>query len=70
MSVVPLCYKEKVLSLPPAERRWYEVKLPLWYVQKHRHEEEGITFCDVTYDTKLGAILSNDSMRLVESGAV
>ncbi len=69
-SVVPLCYREEVLSLPPAERRWYEVKLPLWYVQKHRHEEDDITFCDVLYDTKLGAILSNDSRRLVESGEV
>ena len=68
-SVVPLCYKEEVLSLPPAERRWYEVKLPLWYVQKHRHEEAGITFCDVIYDKKLGAVFSGDSRRPVESGA-
>ena len=68
-TVIPLCYKEEVLSLPPAERRWYEVKLPLWYVQKHRREEEGITFCDVLYDKKLGAILSSDSTRPVETGA-
>ena len=62
-SVVPLCYKEEVLNLPPAERRWYEVKLPLWYVQKHRREEEGIMFCDVIYDSKLGAVLSSESRQ-------
>jgi CRISPR-associated endonuclease/helicase Cas3 len=57
VSVIPLCFKEAVLRLSPAERRWYEVKLPLWYVQKHRYDEEGLMFCDVDYDTMLGAVI-------------
>jgi CRISPR-associated endonuclease/helicase Cas3 len=57
VSVIPLCYKEPVLRLSPAERREYEVKLPLWYVQKHRYDDEGIIFCDVDYDPMLGAVI-------------
>jgi CRISPR-associated endonuclease/helicase Cas3 len=56
-SVVPLCYKDQVLAKAPSERQWYEVKLPLWYVKKHRCAESDITFCDVNYDAKLGAVL-------------
>ncbi|MGZ4926259.1 MAG: hypothetical protein ACXV4B_07395 [Halobacteriota archaeon] len=57
ISVIPLCFKEEALALHPAERRWYEVKLPVWYVLKYRHDEDDITFCDVAYDTALGATL-------------
>jgi CRISPR-associated endonuclease/helicase Cas3 len=41
--------------LKPSERRWFEVKLPLWYVLRNREEIKGITFCDIDYDLKLGA---------------
>jgi len=59
-SVIPLCYEDEISRLPPTERRWYEVKLPLWYVLKHRYDKRGITFCDVAYDEKLGAVLCSD----------
>jgi len=43
------------LHLKPQERRLYEMKLPLWYVLKNLMEIEGISFCDVSYDSNLGA---------------
>jgi len=62
ISVIPKCFKEEVLLLKPSGRRWFEVKLPLWYVLKNREEINGITFCDVDYDSKLGATLKKDEL--------
>ncbi len=47
-----------VLKLKPFERQWYEVKLPLWYVQRNREDIKGITFCDIEYNSFIGATLS------------
>ncbi|NOX21077.1 MAG: CRISPR-associated helicase Cas3' [Nitrospirae bacterium] len=58
--VIPECFREEVLKLKPHERQWYEVKLPLWYVRKHREEIKGITFCEVKYDSKIGATFVKD----------
>jgi len=55
VSVIPKCFKDEVVLLKPSERRWFEVKLPLWYVLRNREEIKGITFCDIDYDLKLGA---------------
>jgi CRISPR-associated endonuclease/helicase Cas3 len=55
VSVIPKCFKDEVLLLKPSGRRWFEVKLPLWYALRNREEIKGITFCDVDYDSKLGA---------------
>jgi len=60
-SVIPTCFKDEVLKLKPAERRWYEVKLPLWYVLKNKEEEKGILFCDVEYDSQFGARLKQNN---------
>jgi CRISPR-associated endonuclease/helicase Cas3 len=57
ISVIPYCFYEKVLQLPPRERKWYEVKVPLWYYQEHGKPREGINFCDLKYNQKLGGIL-------------
>ena len=54
-SVIPLCFKEEVLELKPAQRKQYEVKMPLWYVLKNKREENNICFCDMEYDSTLGA---------------
>lgn len=60
VSVIPACFKDEVLSLKPLERRWYEVKLPLWYVCKNREDINGIEFCNVEYDPNIGAILKKN----------
>lgn len=60
LSVIPLCFKDEVLNLRPLERRWYEIKLPLWYVRRYKEEIRGIIFCDVDYDSKIGAIFRKD----------
>jgi len=46
--------------LKPSERQWYEIKLPLWYVRQHKEEVKGITFCDLDYDCKIGAMFTKD----------
>jgi len=60
VSVIPVCFRDEVLNLKPSERRWYEVKLPLWYVRKNKEEIKGITFCDIQYDSNIGAIFIKD----------
>ena len=53
--VIPLCFKEMVLALVPRERRRFEVKMPQWYVRKHKSEVDGILFCEMEYDEMYGA---------------
>ena len=62
VSVIPKCFKDEVLLLKPSERRWFEVKLPLWYVLRNKEEIKGITFCDVDYDPKLGVTHKKDEL--------
>lgn len=61
ISVIPACFKNEVLGLKHAERQWYEVKLPLWYALKNKDEEKGILFCNVEYNSQLGARLSQNN---------
>jgi len=60
ISVIPSQFKDKVLSLPPKERRKFEVNMPQWYVRKYKKEIEGILFCDMEYDEKYGARYCTD----------
>jgi len=60
VSVIPACFEKEVLKLKPAERRWYEMKLPLWYVMKNRQEIKGITFCDIEYNPDIGGVFIKD----------
>ena len=60
VSVIPKCFKDEVLRLKPLERQWYEIKLPLWYVSKHKEDIKGITFCDVEYNSNIGAIFKKE----------
>lgn len=55
VSVIPLQFRETVRDLPPNRRRCYEVKMPVWYVKKHREERGDVVFCDMEYDPVLGA---------------
>jgi CRISPR-associated endonuclease/helicase Cas3 len=55
VSIIPLQFRAEVLSVRPRERRRYEVKMPWWYVKRCREEIEGMTFCRMEYDTRLGA---------------
>ena len=53
--VIPTIFKEEVLSLRPSQRRLYEVKMPYWYVKKHQECVDDIIFCDMEYDSIIGA---------------
>ena len=55
VSVIPLSFRDVVASLSPLERRWYEVKMPTWYVKEHREARDDVTFCEMEYDADLGA---------------
>jgi len=58
VSVIPYCFYEEVINLPPRERRWYEVKIPLWYFMKNKKAlNSGLCFCDLEYDRHTGALL-------------
>ncbi|MBF0538988.1 MAG: CRISPR-associated helicase Cas3' [Nitrospirae bacterium] len=57
VAVIPERFRDEVVRLKPLERRWYEVKVPLWYARKNRYTENDICFCDVKYDNRLGVIL-------------
>jgi len=55
ISVIPFQIRNEVLAVHPRERRRYEVKMPWWYVKRCREEVDGITFCRMEYDKRLGA---------------
>ncbi len=55
VSVIPLAFRDAVSSLSPLERRRYEVKMPAWYVKKHREVRGDVVFCEMEYDAGLGA---------------
>jgi len=57
ISVIPSLFMEEVLTLRPQERRWFEVKIPLWYAMENKIEARGIWFCDMDYDDKIGGVL-------------
>jgi len=59
--VIPLVYKDEVLNSSPSQRRLYEVKMPYWYVQKHKEQHGDITFCDMKYDSVIGAQFTEDT---------
>lgn len=59
--VIPSSFRDKVLSLPPSQRRLYEVKMPYWYVIKHKEQNEDITFCEMKYDSVVGAQFVEDT---------
>jgi CRISPR-associated endonuclease/helicase Cas3 len=59
-SVIPYYFFNEIMTVSPKERRWYEVKIPNWYLFKNKREHDGVLFCDVIYDQELGVILKND----------
>ena len=61
VSVIPWTFRNDILRIKPYKRRWYEVKVPLWYAMKHKIEENGILFCELQYDTKLGAMMKDQA---------
>lgn len=61
VTVIPSCLFNEVRKCSPRERKWYEVKIPYWYVRKHSRLYEGVLFCDLTYDSKYGAVLSSEN---------
>lgn len=63
VDVIPECYAEKALASRPRDRRWFELKMPLWYVKKHSRNCDGIAFCEMEYDSELGARLLTSDER-------
>ncbi|WP_066632545.1 CRISPR-associated helicase/endonuclease Cas3 [Desulfolucanica intricata] len=58
VSVIPYCFYEEVINLSPWERKWYEVKVPLWYFIKNKKAlNSGLCFCDLEYVRQIGALL-------------
>jgi CRISPR-associated endonuclease/helicase Cas3 len=55
VSVIPFKFRDEAFAVYPRERRRYEVKMPWWYVKRCREEIDGITFCRMEYDERLGA---------------
>ena len=59
-SVIPLLFKDEALGAVPRTRRFYEVKMPWWYVKKNMCVIDDITFCEMEYDDHLGAQFAED----------
>lgn len=60
--VIPKQFKQLVIDphFPPSRRRLYEVKMPYWYVRKHKDVYDNITFCEMNYDSDIGASFTDD----------
>jgi CRISPR-associated endonuclease/helicase Cas3 len=61
--VIPTKFKKDVMApgFSPSKRRLYEVKMPYWYVRTHKEIIDDITFCDMNYDSDIGASFADDS---------
>ncbi len=59
--VIPSVFKETALTQPLSRRHLYEVKMPYWYVRKHKEEVEEIVFCEMNYDSDIGATFASDA---------
>ena len=61
--VIPLQFRDLVASLDisPSKRRLYEVKMPYWYVRTHKEVHDEIMFCEMKYDSDIGASFSDDT---------
>jgi CRISPR-associated endonuclease/helicase Cas3 len=61
--VIPAQFRGKVTApgFPPSKRRLYEVKMPYWYVRKHKEIVDDITFCEMKYDAEIGASFADDT---------
>jgi CRISPR-associated endonuclease/helicase Cas3 len=61
--VIPLKFRDRVTSLDfsPSKRRLYEVKMPYWYVRKHKEVHDEIMFCEMNYDSDIGASFADDT---------
>lgn len=55
ISVIPMMFKNIVMSLKPNDRKQYEIKIPYWYVKDFKENINGIKFCDMLYDSVSGA---------------
>ena len=67
-SVIPHEFKNEVMSLAnPKDRRFYELKMPVWYIKKHSwSDEDGLfLFCEMEYDFHLGGrFATDDALRM------
>lgn len=59
LPVIPSAFKDEIFPLPPSKRLLYEVKMPYWYVMKHKEKDD--IFCNMEYDSKIGARFTEDS---------
>lgn len=57
--VIPSKFKDEISDLHPSKRRLYEIKMPYWYVMKHK-DQDGI-FCDMEYCSNIGARFTEDN---------
>jgi CRISPR-associated endonuclease/helicase Cas3 len=64
-SVIPKCFMNEVLLLPPRKRRLFEIKMPLWYIKKNSSMQDDIIFCELLYDKHLGARMEKEDASLV-----
>ena len=60
VSVIPLDFRDTVRKISPRDRRWFEVKMPVWYVRKHKHVEDDVVYCEMKYDSCTGARFIDD----------
>jgi len=63
ISTIPTCFFEKIIILPPQDRKWFEVKVPLWYFMKNKKVYSGLSFCNLKYDNEIGALLEPDESK-------
>ena len=58
-NVIPMIFMNEVLALEkPGDRRWFEVKMPFWYIKKNGTECDDLMFCEMEYDNHLGGRFS------------
>ncbi|GAB4273497.1 CRISPR-associated helicase Cas3' [Thermincola ferriacetica] len=65
VSVIPACFFQDVKKASPYERKYYELKVPYWYLLQHKKLLDGILFCDMKYDPNYGGFLEPEDYSCI-----
>ena len=61
VGVIPVCFEEDALRVPPRRRREFEVRVPLWMFRKYGRRTKELPICEIGYDDTYGVQGSNSS---------
>jgi CRISPR-associated endonuclease/helicase Cas3 len=60
VSVIPQCFEAEAKACLPAQRKRFELKVPIWYARQKKVATDDLPICPMGYDPGFGAVLLPD----------